>query len=264
MDERDFHDSKEGSPAPPLIELQPPPGASLEDIQRKLTDSFNRKLEEWERIKYRKESTSPTFDRKDSSSKSLYIKKDPASRKLKIEKGKSERRRERDLQRVEREQHKLEKERIRIEKERLKTLEREVRIERMKGRLSQSDVDSKQRSPVLSPLEHYKVTTDFAKKLYEWESKKGISSLSMASYLETQHKQMDHLYHTEGFRKDGDMNKSKLEKGQRPPPLTLQPCFDSPEEVSPGVDQSSEASFEESSVNMESVNEANLTRSVNY
>jgi hypothetical protein len=165
------------------------------------------------------------------------------------------------MQRVEREQHKLEKEKTRIEKERLRALEREARIEKMKDRLSQPDMDSKFKSPVLAPLifsilaslsralslsfsilvfsfsnlccslstrcislplcrssfslsfstldfdmdskfkspvlaplAEYKVTSDFAKKLHQWEMRKGIASFSMVTYYESQLRQADHLH----------------------------------------------------------------------
>ncbi|CAG5128903.1 unnamed protein product [Candidula unifasciata] len=53
---------------------------------------------------------------------------------------------------VEREQVKLEKEKQRLEKERLRTLEREAKLEMLKGRLSQVDMDGGLRKPGLIPL----------------------------------------------------------------------------------------------------------------
>lgn len=55
---------------------------------------------------------------------------------------------------------------MRLEKERLKVLEREVRIEKMKGRFSQFDMDIKFKNLVFSFLVEYKVIFDFVKKLY--------------------------------------------------------------------------------------------------
>ena len=43
---------------------------------------------------------------------------------------------------VEREEAKLEKEKLRLEKERLRTLEREAKLEKLKGRLSQAEVET--------------------------------------------------------------------------------------------------------------------------
>lgn len=266
--ETDLPGTREGSPdgtsTPLEISIQ---SINVEDMQKKLTDSFSRKMEEWERRKYRKESTSPTLDRKDSTGRLIKKEDRQKSRKSKVEKDKEklERQRGREMQRVEREQHKLEKEKTRIEKERLRALEREARIEKMKDRLSQPDMDSKFKSPVLAPLAEYKVTSDFAKKLHQWEMRKGIASFSMVTYYESQLRQADHLHQgDEPGQKDSDdelaWNESKKIKGQKPPPLALQPCSDSPEETSPGG-RSSDASFDDNtSITMESMTENNIKR----
>jgi len=156
-------------------------------MQRKITDSFSRKMEEWEKQKYRRgTSTSDGSQPKDIPPKQSF-KDRPKSKKTKEEKEreKLEKLRVREILRVEREEQKLEKERIRIEKEKLKALEREAKIEKMKGRLSQPDMESKLKNPVLGPLTDYKVTADFARKLHEWEVIKGKDS-STAMYLEAQ------------------------------------------------------------------------------
>lgn len=266
--ETDLPGTREGSPdgtsTPLEISIQ---SINVEDMQKKLTDSFSRKMEEWERRKYRKESASPTLDRKDSTGRLIKKEDRQKSRKSKVEKDKEklERQRGREMQRVEREEHKLEKEKIRIEKERLRALEREARIEKMKGRLSQPDMDSKFKSPVLAPLAEYKVTSDFAKKLHQWEMRKGIASFSMATYYESHLRQADYLHQgDEPGQKDSDdelaRNESKKIKGQKPPPLTLQPCSDSPEETSPGG-RSSDASFDDNtSITMESMTDNNIKR----
>lgn len=245
-EERVQRDSREVSPEGASISAEPSM-VNVEELQQKLTESFSKKLEEWERIKYRKDSASPPLDTKDTSKVIGQVQKDDrhGSRKVKVDKDRSklERRRERELQRVEREQQKLERDRIRIEKERLKALEREARIEKMKGRLSQPDLEAKLNSPIYSPLGEHKVTTEFARKLYEWEQKKeGVVPVERSC------------------EQGGDKTKGDgLTKGQKPPPLTLQPCFDSPEEASPG-DKSSEASFgDDTSLTVESMTESNLT-----
>lgn len=73
---------------------------------------------------------------------------------------------------------------MRLEKERLKVLEREVRIEKMKGRFSQFDMDIKFKNLVFSFLVEYKVILDFVKKLYQWELRKGLGFVFMVIYLE--------------------------------------------------------------------------------
>ncbi|KAK3091710.1 hypothetical protein FSP39_022073 [Pinctada imbricata] len=276
LDEPPSKDSREGSPegftTPPDGQNQP---INIEEIQKKLTDSFSRKMEEWEKRKYRREG-SPAMDRKDSSSKLISRKDDrQKSKRSKEEKDreKLEKQRERELQRVEREQHKLEKEKLRLEKERLKALEREARLEKMKGRLSQPDMESKFKNPILSPLAEYKMTSTFAKKLHEWEARRGqSSSVSMATYLETQQRSLEAgdfsppkgkiEFSLEDPSPPGPSTGTKLAKGQKPPPLTLMPCTDSPEEVSPGArSRSSLDSFgEDTSVTMESMTEANISR----
>nr|XP_011454693.2 uncharacterized protein LOC105347348 isoform X2 [Crassostrea gigas] len=263
-------ESREGSP-----EAFTPPDTlgqsiNIEEIQKKLTDSFSRKMEEWEKQKYKPREGSPGLVRKDSGGKSIIRKEErQKSRKMKDGKGKLERQRERELQRVEKEQQKLEKEKMRLEKERLKALEREARIEKMKGRLSQSDMDTKFKNPVLSPLAEYKVTSDFAKKLHQWELRKGSGSVSMATYLETQQKSLgqspspDSSTKKETFtvEEEPQAPTRKLSRGQKPPPLTLMPCSDSPDEVSPGArSRSSLDSFEdETSITTESMTESNIS-----
>ncbi|XP_071129921.1 calponin homology domain-containing protein DDB_G0272472-like isoform X3 [Mytilus edulis] len=254
--------SPDGTSTPLEISLQ---SINVDDMQKKLTDSFSRKMEEWERRKYRKDGTSPTLDRKDSGGRLIKKEDRQKSRKSKIEKDREKlgKMRGREMRRVEIEQQKLEKEKMKIEKERLRALEREARIEKMKGRLSQPDMDAKVKSPILAPLAEYKVTTDFARKLHEWEMRKGISSVSMATYYESQLRHADHLQQADySGQKDSDdelaWNEPKKVKGQKPPPLTLQPCLDSPEETSPGA-RSSDASFDDNtSITMESMTENNI------
>ncbi|XP_056018876.1 uncharacterized protein LOC125670788 isoform X4 [Ostrea edulis] len=265
-----IRDSREGSPET-LTPLEAQSQLiNIEEIQKRLTDSFTRKMEEWEKQKYKTREGSPGLIRKNSGGKSISRKEDrQKSRKMKEGKGKLERQRERELQRVEKEQQKLEKEKMRLEKERLKALEREARIEKMKGRLSQSDMESKFKNPVLSPLAEYKVTSDFAKKLHQWELRKGPGSVSMATYLETQQKSLgqspspDSSSKKETFTAEEQHQTPvrKLSKGQKPPPLTLMPCSDSPDEVSPGArSRSSLDSFgDDTSITMESMTESNIS-----
>lgn len=261
-EERVPRDSRDASPEG-ACQVAETTVVNVEELQRKLTESFSKKMEEWERLKYRKDSASPPLDTKDTANITGQGHKEErqGSRKIKSDKdrGKLERRRERELQRVEREQQKLERDRIRIEKERLKALEREARIEKMKGRLSQPDLEAKMNSPIFSPLGEYKVTTEFARKLYEWEQRReGVSPASLATYLELQRGSE----HSGTLKGECEGEEQKLAKGQIPPPLNLQACFDSPEEASPR-DKSSEASFgDDTSLTVESMMESNITRLV--
>lgn len=253
---------------------------NVDEMQRKLTESFSRKLEEWERKKYRKEG-SPSTERKDSTTRSIIRKEDrQKSKKTKGEKEREKiaRMRERELQRVEREQQKLEKEQIRLEKERLKALEREARIEKMKGRLSQAEIDTTFKSPVLSPLAECKVTSEFARKLHEWEIMKGMPYPSSASlYIEAHHRSLEKAKEyqasvtTGSTRRDNgggsELEESVAEEGQRkkrkgvkPPPLTLQQYMDSPEDTSP-MDRMSDISFgDDTTATNESISRSHISR----
>lgn len=172
--------------------------AHLEEIQRRMTDSFSRKMLEWEKLKYRsslssQREPSPEIERKGSKGRKDERQKSKRSREDK-EKEKLEKMREREMQKVEREQLKLEKEKIRLEKERLRALEREAKLEKIKGRLCQTEQDSSFKNPVLGPLAEYKVTADFAHKLHQWELKKGLShDVSNSIYLEAQKLNVQHL-----------------------------------------------------------------------
>ncbi|KAJ8305411.1 hypothetical protein KUTeg_015956 [Tegillarca granosa] len=272
--------SREGSPdgiaTPPENTSQL---AKLEELLNlKHTESFTRRMEEWEKLRYMRKSTkegSPPLGRKDSALKS-GIRKDERqkSRKSKEEKDKEklERLRKSELQRVEREQLKLEKDRIKLEMERLKALNREAKIEKMKGRLSQPGLDGKLKNPVSSPLGDYKVTTDFARRLHEWELIKGSGSSQHATYLDSHQRSLEQSFQTDSSLKKESFDEGVSTegpaifkvKGQRPPPLTLQPCPDSPEEVSP-VCRSSDASSiegtEDDEDDMTSVTTEGLTES---
>ncbi|XP_046360725.2 calponin homology domain-containing protein DDB_G0272472-like isoform X1 [Haliotis rufescens] len=231
------------------------PSVNVDDLQRRITESFSRKLQEWERIKYRRETKegSPEIERKGSKSRKDERQKSKKSREEK-EKEKMEKQRERDLQKVEREQVKLEKEKMRLEKERLRALEREAKLEKMKGRLSQSD-ESSFRNPIISPMAEYKVTADFARKLHEWEVMKGLShDISTAIYLEAQKRSLQQsreAQETATVKSEpqtsptggatGGAGQGARPKSSKPPPLTLQPYWDSPEETSP-IEKSSETS----------------------
>ena len=284
-------DEIEESSTPPDRQRQ---SINVDEIQRKLTDSFSRKMEEWEKQKYRRQNSQPS-DQKDVAQKSSF-KDRPKSKKTKEEKEKEkmEKLREREVLRVEREQQKLEKERMRIEKERLKALEREAKIEKMKGRLSQPDMETKFKNPILSPLTEYKVTADFARKLHEWEVMKG-KEMSTAMYLEAQKRSlqfsMEYQNATNMLSKNGGqevtttdtddqpMRKTSsesddlfvmeeqekmptppLKKGEKPAPLTLIPYYDSPE-PSPGVPASDSSSLDDQTTEtMESMTQANIMR----
>lgn len=262
-------------------------------MQRKLTDSFTRKMEEWEKQKFRRAGSTPA-DIKDIPQVKPQRQKSKKTKEEK-EREKMEKLREREILRVEREQQKLEKERMRIEKERLKALEREAKIEKMKGRLSQPDMESKLKNPVLGPLTEYKVTADFARKLHEWEVMKGKEG-STAMYFEAQKRslQFSREYHNAHNIFSAEKSEEQIEttesdepqmrktssesddiffvmedtgpvegkvNGRKPPPLTIVPCFDSPEEQSPGAPISDDSSLDDHTTETtESMTQANIAK----
>lgn len=262
---------------------------NVQEMQRKLTDSFTRKMEEWERQKFRRAGSTPA-DAKDIPQVKPQRQKSKKTKEEK-EREKMEKMREREILRVEREQQKLEKERMRIEKERLKALEREAKIEKMKGRLSQPDMESKLKNPVLGPLTEYKVTADFARKLHEWEVMKGKEG-STAMYFEAQKRSLQFsqeyqnatniLSKAEGGAETTDTDEPQMRKtssesddifvmddadpivgkvnGDKPAPLSLMPCFDSPEQ-SPGAQVSDDSSLDDHTTEtVESMTQANIAR----
>lgn len=193
--------SKEGTPEGAVTPVETPwHSINVDEIQRSLTESFHRKLQEWEKMKYRRDH-SPLMERKSTPSSKKKEERKPKKSKSDKEKEKQDRLREREIHRVEKEVQKLEREKIRLEKERLRALEKEAKIEKMKGRLSQADIETKIKNPILGPLSEYKVTTEFARKLHEWEVRKGMSQEASTSlYLEIQKRSLelaDEMYHGE-------------------------------------------------------------------
>ena len=127
----------------------------IQELQKTLTSTFNKTVQEWEKIKGRRsrESGSPVHDRKVS----------PDTRSRKEERSKSrDRGRDRSRQKYEREMQKIEKQEQKLEKERQK-------LEKLKLKLDASYESSS------SSDQGPGVTQDFMKKLQEWETIKGGS-----------------------------------------------------------------------------------------
>lgn len=202
----------------------------MDELQSRLSDSFSRKMKEWS-----DKNLAPP-ERKDSKSKedktkSKKIDKDREKELIKLEKL-----REKEKHKVERKQQKLEKDRVKLDKDRLRALDREAKIEKMKERLSQSDIAAF-KSPILSPLSQYKITADFAKKLHEWELMKGLPhETSAALYLEAKQRglQLTQQFPSEEAALHQQAGSVDASSGSKlPTPLTLQACYDSPENISP-------------------------------
>ncbi|XP_070185461.1 pneumococcal serine-rich repeat protein-like isoform X2 [Littorina saxatilis] len=251
------------------------PAANVEELQRRISESFSRKLTEWERRKFRRPTT-PEMEQKNRSRKEKEEKSRSKKSREEKERDRLEKAREREMQKVEREQVKLEKEKVRIEKERQRAMEKQAKLERMKGRLSQADSEppSSPSSPTPSSptpaqdaLAQYKVTADFKKKLHEWEQMKGplaIPESGLSSDAGTPSPQPTTAppSFSLGPTHDGTHQgqEGDRRKDSRPPPLTLHPCLpESPEDRSP-VEKTSDVSYgdDNTSVTDESLTKSNI------
>ena len=95
-----------GAPAPDLSPLEPlPPSVNVEELQRRISESFSRKLAEWERRKYRRPTT-PEMEHR-----GWRIRKEKEER-TRSKKSREEKERERQEKAREREMQKVEKEQV--------------------------------------------------------------------------------------------------------------------------------------------------------
>ncbi|XP_074648305.1 uncharacterized protein LOC141903855 isoform X2 [Tubulanus polymorphus] len=144
----------------------------VEEMQKKLSDSFSRKLQEWEKIRSRTD-TSPT-EKKETLKKDTWRNK--SDRKSAGDREKQ--RMEKELAKVEREQQKLEEKRQRLERERDRTLKKEEKLERKREQLEVMVIDGipshrKFKYVNVGEYEIQGISEEFAKKLHEWEILKG-------------------------------------------------------------------------------------------
>ena len=107
-----------GAPPPDLSPLEPlPPSVNVEELQRRISESFSRKLAEWERRKYRRPTT-PEMEHR-----GWRIRKEKEER-TRSKKSREEKERERQEKAREREMQKVEKEQVRREKDREKEMQK--------------------------------------------------------------------------------------------------------------------------------------------
>lgn len=146
------------------------------ELQRNLSEDFNRKIIEWERIRSLggARTTSPKWDRKNS---------EPKSRSKKQEKSKPERIEKttkpkiKDLSWLEKELQKIEKEKLRLSKEKEKYEERAIRLERLRQTVLNANNTNKKEVLVRTSAGEFRfegISDAFTKKLYEWETKRGV------------------------------------------------------------------------------------------
>ncbi|XP_064457832.1 uncharacterized protein LOC135368467 isoform X2 [Ornithodoros turicata] len=152
----------------PLSQSASTPMSSLVlQLQRNLSEDFSQKMLEWERIKASGvASTATTKDRAKSKSEKLKGERQskPAKPKLK------------DLTWLNKELHKIEREKERLAKEKRKYEERSARLQRLKHTLLSSG-ENRNEILVRTSAGEFRfegISDAFTKKLYEWETKKGV------------------------------------------------------------------------------------------
>ncbi|CAI9739784.1 Hypothetical predicted protein [Octopus vulgaris] len=273
-----------------------PSPVNVDELQRNLTESFSRKIQEWESIKYRKEG-SPLLS---SSSRSRK------EGKYKLKKSKSEKEKDKEKEKEKEKSSKSEKSKGKDgEKSKKGSVSAEKGRQRRstskseKEQAGQLDFDPKLAGTMLGPLAEYKITDEFAHKLYEWEEMKGLShELSAAVFqvcssplMTTSTPQQQPPPSSQPSSAavaptaaitsttttttttaaaaaavvvsatEDEMPRGKQQK-QKPSPLTLTCSWDSPDEASP-VDRfflysSSETSFDESGTTEQSMTKTNI------
>ncbi|XP_036368366.1 uncharacterized protein LOC115223384 isoform X2 [Octopus sinensis] len=274
-----------------------PSPVNVDELQRNLTESFSRKIQEWESIKYRKEG-SPLLS---SSSRSRK------EGKYKLKKSKSEKEKDKEKEKEKEKSSKSEKSKGKDgEKSKKGSVSAEKGRQRRstskseKEQAGQLDFDPKLAGTMLGPLAEYKITDEFAHKLYEWEEMKGLShELSAAVFqvcssplMTTSTPQQQPPPSSQpssaavaptaaitstttttttaaaaaavvvsATPAEDEMPRGKQQK-QKPSPLTLTCSWDSPDEASP-VDRfflysSSETSFDESGTTEQSMTKTNI------
>ncbi|GIY25349.1 uncharacterized protein CDAR_60971 [Caerostris darwini] len=152
----------------------------LRELQQNLSDDFNKKLEEWQRCRTEGIQKSPCaeVERKDSFGRMRKISKPEKklSTSEKLSKS-SHHMPKKDLCWLEKEQQKVDREIIRLSKEKQKFEKRSFRLKQLKEAMTDGDGQKKEVLVKTSAGEfRFEGISDaFTKKLYEWETKKGVN-----------------------------------------------------------------------------------------
>lgn len=158
----------------PLCHSATAPVSSLvQELQRNLSEDFNQKILEWERMKAAKSGRSPRPVRKSSAPHRTAV----AASKVARDKTKAPRpEKKKDLNWVNRELQKMEREKERLSRETHKFQERSVRLHRLRQALLNAPASSNEVLVRTSAGEFRfeGISNAFTKKLYEWETKKGV------------------------------------------------------------------------------------------
>ncbi|KFM62262.1 hypothetical protein X975_25774, partial [Stegodyphus mimosarum] len=152
----------------------------LRELQQNLSDDFNKKLEEWQRCRAEgiHKCPNPEVERKDSFGRMRKVSK-PEKKISTAEKlSKSNYHiQKKDLSWLEKEEQKVEREIIRLTKEKQKFEKRAFRLKQLKEAMTDGDGQKKEVLVKTSAGEfRFEGISDaFTKKLYEWETKKGVN-----------------------------------------------------------------------------------------
>lgn len=168
---RRSEDAAEPPPSNPasLCHSSTAPVSSLvQELQRNLSEDFNQKILEWERMKAAKSGRSPRPLRKFSAPHRPTV----AASKTKAPRPDKKK----DLTWVNRELQKMEREKERLSRETHKFQERSVRLHRLRQALLNAPASSNEVLVRTSAGEFRfeGISNAFTKKLYEWETKKGV------------------------------------------------------------------------------------------
>ncbi|RWS07667.1 uncharacterized protein B4U79_01078 [Dinothrombium tinctorium] len=163
----------------PQINMPPAaPIALVQALQRNLSEDFSRKIEEWEKLRNVRSSLIKT----DELINEKLEKKSPSAKVVKKQKSerledKSQRHKAKDINWVEKELQKIEREKQRLSRERDKYDERAVRLEKLRDTVLRSDKSNKKEVLIRTSAGEFRfegISDDFTKKLYEWETKRGV------------------------------------------------------------------------------------------
>ncbi|KAM7305917.1 uncharacterized protein ISCGN_015813 [Ixodes scapularis] len=166
----DFQVSEGELSAPPLSHSASTPAASLMlELQRNLSEDFSQKMIEWERIKAAKVSPNLRRSQRSATAKPPRDKSKTSGRTDKNHKQK-------DLSWLNRELQKMEREKERLSKETHKFQERSIRLQRLRHALVNAP-GARNEVLVRTSAGEFRfegISDAFTKKLYEWETKKGV------------------------------------------------------------------------------------------
>lgn len=164
------------------LSLSAPACDLMLQLQRNLSEDFHKKIMEWERIRASGHvSGSPQWDRKSSMT--------TRSRKKSERDDKNIKPKLKDLTWLEKELQKIEKEKQRLSKERQKYEERALRLEKLKETVLSAKNSNKREVFIRTSAGEFRfegISDAFTKKLYEWETKRGLGpELSTIALLDS-------------------------------------------------------------------------------